>query len=150
MARSRCVLIVEDRRYVRLLLEATLDDGSWRFMYASTGRSALLKARAFRPFLILLDIGLEGPMDGLEICRQLKNSPETAGILIAIISGRAEKADIAAGLLAGADAYFTKPFSPLSILEWVDQVRERVSKMALVLGPETLSRDDLVIGKAEG
>jgi CheY-like chemotaxis protein len=117
----KTILIVDDKIFVRLLLEATLDDGSFRFQFADNGPDALRMARTLEAFLILLDIGLaDSKMDGLEVCRELKADPATADILIALISGYGEPADIEAGLAAGADAYFTKPFSPMAILEWLE------------------------------
>jgi CheY-like chemotaxis protein len=149
----KTILIVDDKIFVRLLLEATLDDGSFRFQFADNGLDALRMARTLESFLILLDIGLaDSKMDGLEVCRQLKADPATAGILIALISGYGEPADIAAGLAAGADAYFTKPFSPLAILEWLDQRKKSEASEKWPPGPvvrpgkgERGSRDDILV-----
>src|SRR3990172_8263505 len=143
----KTVLIVDDKVFVRLLLEATLDDGSWRFLFADNGPDALRMARTLEVFLILLDIGLAGKMDGLEVCRQLKADPATAGILIALISGYGEPADIEAGLAAGADAYFTKPFSPLAILEWLEQRGQgkRLERWPPAPTIRPPSRDDILV-----
>jgi len=146
----KTILIVDDKSFIRLLLEATLDDGSWRFLFADNGPEALRLARTLEAFLILLDIGLAGKMDGLEVCRQLKADPATADILIALISGYGEPADIEAGLAAGADAYFTKPFSPLAILEWLEQLEQRGGGKRLEQWPPTPtkrppSRDDILV-----
>jgi two-component system phosphate regulon response regulator PhoB len=58
-------------------------------------------------------------MDGFEVCRQLKNEPETAGIKVVMLTARAADVDRARGREAGADDYFIKPFSPLQLLNKV-------------------------------
>ena len=74
---------------------------------------------------MLLDLKMPGSLvHGLEVCRRLKNDPTTAGIYIIIISASGQKDDIEAGQAVGADDYFTKPFSPIALLNKIDQVLE--------------------------
>ena len=115
------ILIVDDLPHVRELLEVTLEVGNYQILSAETGEQALALVQAEQPDLILLDIRLPGSnLDGLEVCRRLKNDPATAKIIIILLSARAQKIDIEMGQAAGADDYFVKPFSPMALLAKIE------------------------------
>ena len=61
-------------------------------------------------------------MDGLEACGWIKGDPATAHITVVMLSAKGQESDIAAGRAAGADDYFTKPFSPIALIEKVEEV----------------------------
>jgi CheY-like chemotaxis protein len=63
----------------------------------------------------------ESELDGLEVCRRLKADPVTAGITIILLSAKAKREDIEAGLAAGADDYFIKPFSPVALMQRIEK-----------------------------
>ncbi len=119
------ILIVDDQVEVRELVQVTLEIGDYEILTAEDGQEAIEKAKTEHPDIILLDIMMPGSdIDGLEACRRLKADPATAGINIVILSAKGQEHDIHAGSDAGADDYFTKPFSPLRLIEKVEQVMD--------------------------
>jgi len=115
------ILIVDDQLEVRELVQVTLEIGDYQILAAENGQQALEVARAEHPDMILLDIMMPGSkIDGLEVCRQLKSDPATANITVVMLSAKGQDSDIEAGRAAGADDYFTKPFSPIALIEKVE------------------------------
>jgi two-component system phosphate regulon response regulator PhoB len=78
----------------------------------------------FAPDVVLLDLMLPG-MDGLSVCRNLKNNAETAKIPIVMLTAKSEETDIIIGLEMGADDYITKPFSPKVLVARIKSVIRR-------------------------
>jgi DNA-binding response OmpR family regulator len=115
------VLIAEDDPLLMPLLLATFRSSGLRLLSAGTGTQALSLARAERPDLVLLDVGLP-EMDGYQVCRRLKSDPETAAIRVMMLTARAGPADQGLAAEAGADAYLTKPFSPAALLAAVQSL----------------------------
>lgn len=119
------ILIVDDQPAVRELVRVTLEVGNYQIFSAENGQQALDIAQTEHPDIILLDIKMPGStVSGLEVCRYLKENPATADIYIIIISASGQKDDIEGGLVAGADDYFTKPFSPIALINKIKQVVE--------------------------
>jgi CheY-like chemotaxis protein len=116
------LLIADDEPPVRKLIRVTLEGEDFAILEASDGVEALTIARIELPTLLLLDVMMPG-MDGVEVCRQLKADPDTKGIVVLLLTALTQKADRERGLAAGADGWFTKPFSPLALLRRVDEVR---------------------------
>jgi len=117
------ILIVDDQIEVRELVEVTLEIGDYQILSAENGQQAIEIAQAEHPDIILLDIMMPGSdVDGLEACRRLKADPATADITIVMLSAKGQESDLAAGKAAGANDYFTKPFSPIALIEKVEQV----------------------------
>ncbi|HEX2036969.1 MAG TPA: response regulator [Chloroflexota bacterium] len=117
----RRVLLVDDQDDVRELLAMTLGHDRYDFLEAADGHTALQLARSHRPDAVLLDVAMPG-MDGLSVCRALKADPTTRGIPVLMVSAASSEADRAAGEAAGADGYFTKPFSPSVLIAKVAEV----------------------------
>ncbi len=109
----------------------------------TTGEDAIRKARAEAPELLLLDLMLPG-VDGLEVCRVLKNDDRTSHIPILMLTAKGEEADIVIGLELGADDYMTKPFSPRILLARVRALLRRKAKETTE-DTEMVQRHDLVI-----
>ncbi len=117
------ILIVDDQVEVRELVEVTLEIGDYQILSAENGQQAVEIAQAEHPDIILLDIMMPGSdVDGLEACRRLKTDPATSDITIVLLSAKGQESDIEAGKAAGANDYFTKPFSPIALIEKVEQV----------------------------
>lgn len=74
--------------------------------------------------VILLDVMMPG-RSGFDACRALKSDPATAAIPVVILTAKAQTADREEGRAAGADDYFTKPFSPIELLHKVDDLLDR-------------------------
>ncbi len=107
---SKKVLIVEDDRDLVQLLRFNLEREGFKVSYATDGSLALAELRRFAPDLLILDLMLPGA-DGLEICRQVRQTSQFSTVPILMLTARAEEADRVVGLEIGADDYVTKPFS---------------------------------------
>jgi phosphoserine phosphatase RsbU/P len=105
---ARTALVVEDDEDIRDLLVRTLERDGFTVSGAPSGTAAVELARSIDPALVTLDVNLPG-MDGLEVCRQLR---EQSSAYVIMISARSAEDDKLAGLDAGADDYLSKPFSP--------------------------------------
>ena len=117
------ILIVDDQIEVRELVQVTLEIGDYQILSAENGQRAVEIAQSEHPDIILMDIMMPGSeVDGLEACRQLKSDPATRDITIVMLSAKGQESDIDAGKKAGADDYFTKPFSPIALIEKVEEV----------------------------
>ncbi len=115
------ILIVDDQPQVRELVAVTLQTENYQLFLAENGQQALDLARQEHPHLILLDIMLYGSdLDGLEVCRHLKEDPSTQAIPIVLLTASGQKNNIEAGKAAGADDYITKPFSPLALAKKIE------------------------------
>jgi two-component system phosphate regulon response regulator PhoB len=121
---KRHILIVEDEDDVLELLRFNLTKEGFSVATATRGEDGLKLVGQKRPDLILLDLMLPG-LAGLEVCRQLKNDPKTAGIPIIMVTAKGEEADIVVGLEVGADDYVTKPFSIKVLISRVRVVLRR-------------------------
>ena len=121
----RKILIIEDDKVVQDLVSATLGgDSRYELLQAFDGETGLRLAQAEKPVLILLDLDLPR-LHGLDICRCLKDNPEYKRIHIVILSALSQQEDLEAGKAAGAEDYFTKPFSPLALLRKIDYIFDR-------------------------
>jgi two-component system phosphate regulon response regulator PhoB len=112
------VLIAEDDDSLRALMRLTIDVGGIDIDEAEDGTSALAAARATPPDLVLLDWMMPG-LSGLELCRELRADPVTAGATIVMVTARVMPEDREAALAAGADHFVGKPFSPVALLDTV-------------------------------
>jgi DNA-binding response OmpR family regulator len=116
------ILVVDDQLEVRELVEATLNIGDYEIHKAGDGESALKMAAETHPDLIILDVMMPGSIDGYEVCRRLRANPETATSSIVMLTARGQEADRQKGKEVGADDYFAKPFSPLELLNKVEEM----------------------------
>ena len=116
------ILVADDEPHIVSLVRLTLEHDRVRVLEAFDGERALLLAQAARPDVVFLDVHLPG-LDGLEVCRYLREDPELRHATIVLLTAAAQKADVARGLAAGADEYLTKPFSPVALLALVERVK---------------------------
>jgi len=108
---NNLILVVDDEKDIRELVRYNLNKTGMDTIGAATGERALELAREEHPALMVLDLMLPG-IDGLDVCRILKNDARTEDICIIMLTAKGEEADIVRGLEIGADDYITKPFSP--------------------------------------
>lgn len=109
------VLIAEDSRVARTLLTRTLTDLGFEVVVTCDGEQAwqeLQKPEA--PRLVILDWMMPG-LDGIDVCRKVRGVPTTEPPFVILLTGRDEKADVVAGLEAGANDYIVKPFDPAEL-----------------------------------
>lgn len=121
------ILIIEDERDIVELVRVNLEKDGYKVSSAYTGEDGLQAARQHIPDLILLDLMLPG-MDGLEVCRKLREEKETRAIAIVMLTAKQEESDIVTGLEVGADDYLTKPFSPRVLVAHIRAVLRRKKK----------------------
>ena len=112
---SQTIMIVDDDPHVVDSLSVLLRESGFNVTAAQNGATALEQVRAEPPGLILLDLILP-QMQGMDLCRVLKEDPATREIPIIMLTGRAKEGDKIGGLEAGADDYVTKPFSPRELV----------------------------------
>jgi DNA-binding response OmpR family regulator len=118
------VLIVEDEQDVAELIRFNLAREGYDVRVALNGTEALRQAREFHPEVILLDI-MVPQLNGWEVCRRLKQEPETHTVPVIMVTGRVEEGDKVLGFELGADDYVTKPFSPRELVARVRAVLRR-------------------------
>ncbi|MCL5124938.1 MAG: response regulator [Deltaproteobacteria bacterium] len=118
------ILVVDDDDDILELVRYNLTKDNFVVTCAVTGDEAVAKLRVGSFDLIILDIMLPG-LDGMEICRLLKNSKETALIPVIMLTAKTEEVDVVLGLELGADDYVTKPFSPRVLLSRIKAVLRR-------------------------
>jgi two-component system phosphate regulon response regulator PhoB len=117
------ILIVDDQPEVRELVDVTLRIGEYTIWQAANGDQALTVAHAKHPDLILLDVMMpNSSIDGFEVCRRLKSDPATQNIYVVMLTARGQDTDLEMGRQVGADDYFTKPFSPLQLMNKVEEL----------------------------
>jgi len=116
------ILVVDDLKEVRDLVEKTLRTNDRIVLKAEDGATAVEMAKAEKPDLIMMDIMMPGSVDGLEATRIIKSDPGTKNCIVIILTAKGQEADKEAGFAAGADGYFIKPFSPLELMRKVDEV----------------------------
>ncbi len=123
MAKEK-ILVVDDEEDILELVKYNLTKDGYQVKCVPSGEEALKRAQDDLPDLILLDLMLPG-LDGLDVCRRLKNNPATVHIPIVMLTAKGEDADIVTGLELGAEDYITKPFSPRVLLARVRVVLRR-------------------------
>ncbi len=109
------ILIAEDDRMFRVLLQSWLEDRGYQVTLAQNGQQAwaLLQSET-APKLVILDWMMPG-MTGLEICQQLRARSDLQYRYVLLLTARNQKQDLVAGLEAGADDYLSKPFDALEL-----------------------------------
>lgn len=118
------VLVVDDERDLRTLLEFNLRQAGYKVAQAATGAEALARARSLRPQVIVLDLNLPD-VSGTDVCRLLKSDEATRQIPILMLTARGSESDRIQGLELGADDYVGKPFSVREVVLRVDAVARR-------------------------
>lgn len=140
------ILVVDDEEDILELVKYNLAREGYQVVCAATGEEAIAKAKRKLPDLILLDLMLPG-IDGLEVCKLLRNDSKTAHIPIIMLTAKTEEADVVSGLEVGADDYITKPFSPRVLTARVRTVLRRKAKNASD-STQTIKVHELVIDPA--
>lgn len=117
------LLIADDDKLVHEMFSDALT-GQYDIIHAYDGEEALRTAREDIPDLILLDV-LMPSMDGREVCRIIKGTPETAHVKILMVSARDSQFDRLVGLEVGADDYVEKPVTAMELRSFVRKMLEK-------------------------
>ncbi len=114
------ILIVEDHPTMREAMRLVLEGEGFSIDEAADGQRALEMVRADPPDLVFLDMNIPGS-SGAEVLAEVRADPATAGVKVIIVTADGEEGRERA-MAMGADEYFTKPFSPITLLRTVEQV----------------------------
>ncbi|HEX4143781.1 MAG TPA: response regulator [Pirellulales bacterium] len=147
--RKSKILIADDNAPNVELLEAYLSGVECEIAIAVDGRDTLEKVAAFQPDLILLDIMMP-KLSGFEVCKKLKDSPQTRSIMILMVTALSEGGDIERAVEAGTDDFLTKPVNKVELLtrvrnmlklrhvtDEVERLRQYIAQIEDEGGPKT-------------
>ena len=142
----RKIALIEDDADLYSLVKYNLEKEGFAFVGSQTGRSALEFLRREKPDLAILDIMLPD-VDGLEICKAIRSSPELSQIPVIFLTARASEADRIIGLELGANDYIVKPFF---VRELVARVKTQlrgpsIAPRVMRSGPLELDRNSCVV-----
>ena len=144
MANTAKILVVDDERDIAELLAYNLKKEGFSTVLAHDGEAALRKVKLEKPDLLLLDLMLPG-MSGLDICKTVRNSPQTAHLPIIMLTAKSDELDRVLGLEIGADDYVTKPFSVKELMARVRSLLRRTQSRPGQAVKETFALDGLSI-----
>ncbi len=108
------VLIADDDHNLRELLMEAFPKHKFEVYQSADGDETWETVKDLRPDIVLLDIMMPG-MDGLEVCRLMRDNPGTRNIPVIMLTAKAQLKDKLEGMESGADDYVTKPFDPLEL-----------------------------------
>jgi DNA-binding response OmpR family regulator len=134
------IVVVEDDANIADLVELYLRRDGFRVHQAGDGGRALQVIRDRQPRLVILDVGLPGAIDGLEVCRQVRVHSD---VPIIMLTARDDEIDRVLGLELGADDYVTKPFSPRELVARVKAILRRAD------GPARSAPKVITVGDVE-
>lgn len=135
------ILLVEDDANLVELIRYNLEKENFEVLVTADGEEALVLAEEERPDVVVLD-WMIASLSGIEVCRRLRRSPQTASLPIIMLTARAEEGDRVRGLETGADDYVTKPFSPR---ELVARLRALLRRLRPALSGGTLDYAGIVM-----
>ena len=135
------IVVVEDDPHIADLVELYLRQEGFRVVQAVTGAQGIEAVRRQRPKMVILDVGLPGGMDGLEVCRRLRADTD---VPILLLTARDGEIDRVLGLELGADDYVTKPFAPRELVARVRAILRRTDGP-----PRGAETDVLLAGSVE-
>lgn len=127
-AQRKRILVVDDQLHTRLLLKTLFAEEDYQVECAENAVSALYLAEHHLPHLIIIDLILMDRVDGLMLCKQLRALPALNNSLIYVLSGMTDTQTKFDVLLAGANDFIEKPFSPIDLLERVSRIRSTYGK----------------------
>ena len=115
------ILIVDDEPSITVPLKFLMEQNQFEVVVVHSGEEALAAIDHFKPDLILLDVMLP-TVDGFQVCQNLKSDPRRKTIKVVFLSAMTRDMDIAKGNTLGADAYITKPFSNMQLVEKIREL----------------------------
>ncbi|MCP4694550.1 MAG: response regulator [Desulfobacterales bacterium] len=117
----RKILIVDDEPNIIVPLQFLMEQNGYDVLIAQSGEEAIENIQQYQPDLILLDIMLPG-IDGFEVCEIVRLKPEWRHTKVIFLTAKGREVDKAKGMVLGADAYITKPFSNSEVVEKVKEL----------------------------
>ena len=123
------ILVVEDQDSIRRMIEALVTGRGHQVTGVANGAKALEACMHDAPDIVLLDLNLPGLYDGFEVCRRLRLDHATRNVPVVIISAMDDSESRTKAADAGANAYYTKPFSPIALLKEIEKFKARSSML---------------------
>ncbi len=139
------IVVVEDDPNIADLLDMYLRQAGYRVIQAASGDTGLAAIERERPRLVILDVGLPGQLDGLDVCRTVRGRSD---VPIIMLTARDGEIDRVLGLELGADDYVTKPFSPREIVARVKAILRRSESPSKAAVPEVLVCGEVTVDVA--
>jgi len=131
------ILVAEDSKYYRKILQDTLNNWGYTVVLADNGAQALVKLKEKNgPKLAIIDWIMPG-INGLEVCKKVRETINNSYIYLIFLTANSNKEDVIKGLEAGADDYITKPFNDLELKfrvkngERILDLENRIMQLAL-------------------
>ena len=146
-AGDETLVVIEDDHHISDLVAMYLRRDGFRVLQADDAEAGLAVIDRERPKLVIVDIGLPGELDGLDVCRRLRSAEGGAGFVpVLILSARDDEVDRILGLELGADDYVTKPFSARELVARVHAIlRRSAASGAAADGPPVVEFDGVVV-----
>ena len=151
MTDTKKIMVVDDEEDIRELIVYNLKKDGFTVSSASDGEEALKQIRAGHFDLLVLDLMLPG-IQGMELCRTVRNDPKTKDLPIIMLTAKGEEVDRILGLEIGADDYITKPFSPRELVARVKAVLRRISEKTsdekvITIGRLSINKETYTVSK---
>ena len=141
------ILVIEDDRSLAGVLEYNLSNAGYEVYLAHDGQNGINQARLRLPDLIVLDVMIP-VVDGLEVCRRMRATPETREMPIIMLTAKGEETDQLVGFSVGADDYVVKPFSVKILLERIKSLLRRLNQSQTV-GKDIVSHCGVTIDRVK-
>jgi len=138
------ILVIDDETDVTDIISYNLDKEGYQVETANTGTSGLAMAAEFSPDLVLLDVMMTD-MDGMEVCRQMRERPEFDKVLIAFLTARGEDYTQIAAFDYGGDDFIVKPIRPSVLKSRIKALLRRKMRLSSSEGDELITVGDLNI-----
>jgi len=138
------ILVIDDETDVTDIISYNLDKEGYQVETANTGTSGLARAAEFSPDLVLLDVMMTD-MDGMEVCRQMRERPEFDKVLIAFLTARGEDYTQIAAFDYGGDDFIVKPIRPSVLKSRIKALLRRKMRLSSSEGDELITVGDLNI-----
>ena len=120
--KTKKILIVDDSIAIRELVSTTLEVEKYEVFEASDGENAIKIATQEKPHVVIMDVALPGRIDGIEATKMIKSNQATRNCTVLILTGNEDKNLREKGVRAGASDFFLKPFSPLELLQKIENI----------------------------
>ncbi|MCX7621627.1 MAG: response regulator transcription factor [Acidimicrobiales bacterium] len=140
------IVLVEDDPNIADLVDMYLRQDGYRVYQAADGQRGLELVKTRAPRLVILDVGLPGAFDGLEVCKRLRAESD---IPIIMLTARDDEIDRVLGLEMGADDYVTKPFSPRELVARVKAILRRAEATPRTPSIVTAGAVEVDLGRRE-
>jgi len=121
------ILVAEDEKDIRELIAFTLRFAGYDVVLTNNGAEALEKVEVEKPDLVILDVRMPR-MTGYEVCRRMKEDPETEDIPVVFLSAKGQDREVQEGYESGAEEYIIKPFVPDELIVQVKRILDRAGR----------------------